>query len=192
MTGGVVAIAIGVFVVVLVTLVVVTRVRARARWRERMDATLREMGLEVHSLEPTVRASGGYRGLELAVEGAHTFAGTTAIFATRIVVIGGNPPATAVQRVGVGGAPSTMKAVLTGDVGFDARYRVYAGTGAEGLWRDADRRAQLLALGGSAKVGELIELRCEEGRVTATLAGVRLPPETLRAGINLACGMVAG
>jgi len=192
MTGGVIAILVGVSAVVLVTLVVIARVRSRAKWRERMDAALREIGLEVQSLEPTVQASGSYRGLGLTIEGAHTFAGNTAIFATRITVTGGNPPATAVQRVGVGAAPSAMKAVLTGDAGFDARYRVFAGTGAEALWRDADRRAQLLALRHSAKVGELIELRCEEGRVIAMLAGVRLPPETLCAAINLACGMVAG
>ena len=48
----------------------------------------------------------------------------------------------------------------------------------------------MLALG--RKVGELIELRVEEGAVVATLTGTRLAPEVLRGGINLACGVVAG
>ncbi len=176
--------------VVIVGVAVSVRRRRRARWRARMAATVHALGLELHALEPAVRASGSHRGLELAIEGAETVRGTLSVFGTRVTVTGGNPPAAVVQRVGVGAAPARMVAVCTGDPTFDARYRVYGGAAAELLFGEPDRRAQVLAIG--HRSGELLELRCGHGKVVALLSGVRLPPETLRAGVRLACGLVAG
>jgi hypothetical protein len=185
----VVAIVVGVLVLAVIggALLVGRNVR---RQREQRRGVLESLGLTVVSEKP-FKARGRYRDAEVSVEQTDEVSRRATLFATRVVLAGGEPVETVVQkRFGSSfeqGRATGLEEVETGHEEFDERFRTFArDEAATAMWRDEVRCERVLALGRQGRPGELVELTASDGEVMLLLAGADLYPETLQAAMYLA------